>query len=222
MYKSLSLKIVLIILFVLIVVGIGYTEWKKLDNSNKLENPNNIPTKPISTNSSKTYEIDISDWKNYQNEKYGFALRYPPYLDRGKRLFQQQFSPVSNQMIISFSDGSTDELIISVSPYSLDGYIVSDNPDGVSYRFDQALNRWFSSVHGEITGKEPKLVITSVTSYRYQSGDGKCSWQGAVIPHPKEQYIVEIKLVRCLDEDQLSRHRGNTYELSSIVDTFHF
>lgn len=215
------LKTIVVIFLIMVVVSIGYIGWRSSDN-NKLKNARNTQNKPLLTNNQKATEIDASDWKTYQNEKYGFVLRYPPYLDLGKKLFQQQFSPASDQMIESFSDGSTHELIISVSPHSLDGYIVWDNPDGVYYRFDQVSNRWLSSVHGEITGKEPKLVTIPITSYRYQSGDGKCSWQGAVIPHPKEQYVFDLKLVRCLDEDHLHENRGNMYDLSSIMDTVHF
>lgn len=38
------------------------------------------PDKPINPNPSDTSETDISDWKTYRNEEYGFEFKYPPAL----------------------------------------------------------------------------------------------------------------------------------------------
>src|SRR5438093_649161 len=81
MYKISHLKIVLVLLFVLVGVSSGYAGWKNFENNKKLKNTSNTQAKPITTNNSKISETDISDWKYFQNEKYGFWFKYPSYFE---------------------------------------------------------------------------------------------------------------------------------------------
>src|SRR2546428_84889 len=76
MYKSLYLKIVAAILFVFIVVTIGYAEWKGMRNNNEIKIQHS-PMQSSITEISKTQKIDISGWEIYHNEKYGFEIEYP-------------------------------------------------------------------------------------------------------------------------------------------------
>jgi hypothetical protein len=50
MYKTSYLNMVMIIVFVLIGVGIGYAGWKNLDNDRKLKNPENTSIELLTTN----------------------------------------------------------------------------------------------------------------------------------------------------------------------------
>lgn len=167
--------------------------------------------------------VDTSDWKVYRNEKYGFEVKHPPYLNRQKTLLQEPFDPgLEGSIISSFSDGQTSELTVSVSERSLDKYIVRDNPGGVYYRFAQKQNQWTSSVRGEITGGEPKLLDAPVTAYGYRTGDSVCSWHGAVIPHPADNYVFELVFVMCADEGEHARLFDRAPDITAIVNTFRF
>jgi len=160
----------------------------------------------------------ITNWQIYRNEEFGFEMKYPLYLKEGETILQQPFNPgLEGSIVSTFSDGRANELIVSISQRSLDEYIVRDNPGGVYYRFDQETNRWVSSVRGEITGREPESLDTAVTAYGYRSGDIIWSWHGAVVPHPTENYILELVLVRNLDEEQ-----RQIPDLEKIVDTIRF
>jgi hypothetical protein len=86
MHKTSYLKIVLVIVFILTAVSIGYTGWKNLGNSANLKDPSDdnapvnmqdTPTEPMTTHNLKIPETDVSYWKIYRNEKYGFEINYP-------------------------------------------------------------------------------------------------------------------------------------------------
>lgn len=156
------------------------------------------PTPPPRARASPDAAVDTSNWEIYRNETFGFELKYPPSLDNGKTLGRQPFNcGLEGSPITTFSDARTHELVLCLSTRSLDGYIVQDNPAGVYYRFDSQEKRWVSSVSGTITGGEPRPLDTALRAYGYATGDGRCGWQGAVVPHPKDMYILELILVSC-------------------------
>lgn len=167
--------------------------------------------------------LATKDWETYRNEEYGFEIKYPPHLQGQKTLLSQAFnSGLEGSIISSFSDGKTDELVLAVSQRSLDEYIVRDNPGGVFYRFNQNENKWISSVRGEITGGEPKLLDAPITAYGYRSGDGKCSWHGTVAPHTNGNIVLEIVYISCVDEGQQPGPLGRIPDLNKILSTFKF
>jgi hypothetical protein len=81
MTKGKILKILLIILGVIMISAVGYGIWKINKESEKITKgtPESIISKK-----GETEEIDTSDWKIYQNEKYGFEFKYPPDWKVGK------------------------------------------------------------------------------------------------------------------------------------------
>ena len=172
---------------------------------------------------STTEPTDTSDWKIYRSKKWGFEIKYPSHLQIGKTLFDQPFNPgLEGSILTTFSDKKTDELVIALSLRSLDGYIIRDHPAGIYYRFDQKENRWIPSVQGQIIGKEPKLLDLAITAYGYRSGDGKCLWHEAVVPHPTENYVFEFVFVTCVDEGQQPGALGRIPDLTPILATIIF
>jgi|GEM_PF-6717779 len=176
--------------------------------------------------------IDTSDWKTYRNEEYGFEFKYPPHLQIGKTLFDQPFNPIlEGSIIATFSDGKINELVIVASERPLEGYIVWDNPRGLAYCLQTDLfqpeNHWVSFVPGQITtikrkstGKEPKLLDLPITAYGYRSGDDKCLWEGAVVPHPRYNWVFHFLFMSCLDEGQKPGPLGHPPSLTPILATF--
>jgi hypothetical protein len=71
-----QLKVILAVVFVLIIVGVGYAGWISFDNRNKLENLNNNPKRSIATNNS---EVDTSDWKTFRYDDNGLEIHYPSF-----------------------------------------------------------------------------------------------------------------------------------------------
>lgn len=238
--RSKSIKIPIVLLTLVLVFGVAYASWRIFskskptsvsDASEEAIAEPSIQPKSVSketTTESVTSEPAFqpepepptTDWKTYRNEKYGFEVKYPPHLKKQKTLFRQPFNPgLEGSLIVTFSDEQADELVIAVSQGSLDGYIVRDNPDGVFYRFDQKESRWVSSVGGEVTGSEPSLLDVPFIAYGYHSGDIRCLWQGAVVPHKTDRVVFEIVYVRCGKEgQQLER----TTDFNNILSTLRF
>ena len=65
MDKISYLKIVAAIVFVLIVISIGYAGWESFNNGKSLTNTSNTQIETITPNNQKTSEIDTSGWKTY-------------------------------------------------------------------------------------------------------------------------------------------------------------
>ena len=138
-------------------------------------------------------------------------------------LNEQPFNTgIKGSIIASFRDRKTEELVVFVSENSLDNYIVHDNPDGIYYKFDRNKDRWISSLRGEITGREPKLLEAPVIAYSFRSGDGMCGWHEAVVPHPKINLVLEFLYVSCVDEGQQPGTMNYNPDLTRILSTFNF
>lgn len=235
MPKPSFLKLILAFVVVLAVAGVGYAglviwrdrvsiDTKGLVGQEKTT-PEGQPTiEPPSPTGADAPELDTSDWKTYCNEEFGFEMQHPPYLNVGKTLLRAPFNPgIEGTIVSTLSDGQTTELVVSIYKGSLDKYIVRDNPGGVYYRFDERMNRWISSdqiITGwepKLTGLEPRLLETKVKAYGYRSGDVGASWQGAVVPYPQKNYVLELILVIRRPDDIEGMGQPKYVERISVV-----
>lgn len=84
MYKISYFKTSLVVIFVLIVVGIGYLEHKSLGRSKEVKNlrGNSVDQQgqqntAVENDRLAIPRVDTSNWKSHHNEKYGFYIEYP-------------------------------------------------------------------------------------------------------------------------------------------------
>lgn len=70
-------KIILTLILGIIIIGIGYFGYRYFFNVSFCNIPNCLGN-PVSENKLE----DVSDWKTYQNEEYGFEFKY----DQKKKL----------------------------------------------------------------------------------------------------------------------------------------
>jgi hypothetical protein len=198
-------------LIVAVIVVIGSALWPQGEASQ--------------TQTSSSIPDPTTNWKTYRNEKYGFGFRYPPYLQTEKTSIGSRNQSLNSDVqgkIDAFSDGRAEKLAIFVTNHPLDGYIVRDVPGGVYYTFREEENQWISSVRGEMTGREPKLMSLPIVAYDYSSGDGICGWRGAVLSHPNKRIVVEFIYAICVDEGELPGPMGYRPDLTAILSTLFF
>jgi len=79
MLKILHLKGALAVVFVLIIMSVGYAGWRNFDNSNKLNNFDDAINEPAATDNPETTEIDNSNWKAFRYDDYSLEIQYPSY-----------------------------------------------------------------------------------------------------------------------------------------------
>lgn len=88
MPKISFLKLAFVLVALLTVVGVGYTglmiwrdrvsiETKELVSEEKPTQEGQPKIEATSPTGVDSPELDISDWKTYRNEEYGFGIRYP-------------------------------------------------------------------------------------------------------------------------------------------------
>lgn len=78
--KPSTMKWLLIILVVVIVLGGGYFLWAKYGGTTSSATTTPTPTATISVATSPLIiptGISVADWKTYENDYYGFSLKYP-------------------------------------------------------------------------------------------------------------------------------------------------
>lgn len=91
------------IIIAAILLGGGYVVYKTLDYSFSTDNPPN-PIRAEDIKKETKLTDDISDWKPYRNEKYGFEFDYPSHLT--------PFSAIKNDKLIP-ADSSAGRVVVA-------------------------------------------------------------------------------------------------------------
>lgn len=171
-YQGFS-SIALIIIAVLILGG-GYAVWK-----NQAPAPTPTPTDtniepptPPST-SLGTGNLDISNWKTYRNDKYGFEFKYPPYLS----------SESIGQKITAVNLGDYYNPVYGLSVGKGTNFVVIDTPL-LGSEAKKVIN--FSSPTGRINGDSLSISYVDLT----KSGGSPIYY--AFINGPQLDFFVEF------------------------------
>jgi hypothetical protein len=87
---------------IILAIGIGFWVWKK--NEIKKQEQSQLQQEKANKNQENT-DIDMSDWKTYKDEKYGFEFNYPPNLTPK---FQNEYGNVKLDVIFNENELKAD------------------------------------------------------------------------------------------------------------------
>lgn len=134
-------KYILIVLILTIIIGSGIFYWS---NQYEVSYTEIAPT--------KTQEEDFSDWKTYQNEKYGFEFKYPR--DWSKSDYKLELNK-TNYLI------GPDIGLHGIGGNQIDFYISLNN---------QTLTEWINKNIG-FEGSDEKIIIGGVEGIKRTGKD---------------------------------------------------
>ena len=147
---------VIVIIAAMIIFGsAGYLYLKKIEN--KQANPLAVaPTSSVQLTAPSS-TIDISDWKTYRNEKYGFEVKYPPDWivrsnDRGLTV-TTLFDPalLNEGTVQNFAFFNVE--LVRPRPGTLPG---PANPDGLP------IDQWFAQYSSRGFPASPTITMVQV------------------------------------------------------------
>lgn len=96
-------RLILISLLVPLLVGGLFVWYKKQSGMSPLVEPTVVESVSITTEE----PIDISDWKTYRNEKYGYSMKYPSNWYVDTRFSEKDFSKRGSEEDPDFIGGDT-------------------------------------------------------------------------------------------------------------------
>lgn len=160
---------------------------------------------------------ETANWKTYTNSEVGFSFQYPSSLTRetynaATALFidKTQISP--NQ----------DSIRVDAILKKLDQYELVDNQGGFVFRFDPIRKEWVHKEDGSTSKFAPKRVEANTETYRYSTGDVKCSWDYIIMPHFSDPYFLEI-INKVCGTDEVAPDKDKRDERTRrILSTFKF
>lgn len=197
----LSTKIILlIVMFFILIVGSGtYLALNSKPQSKPAPpttttlapSPSTKPSGsvcPSSTGTAPQTIGDVSTWKTYKNEEYGFEVKYPSvYVEgtgKGYGIREAKNKPV----LARFCYVDTNNLIISVFKGSFKDYKLIGSI-GEVFNFDTNKKVWETP---ENVQNPPKRLGIPFEAYSYATGEITATVDIIVVPHPSYSYVVEI------------------------------
>ncbi len=155
---------------------------------------------------------DTANWKTYNSTKYGFIFKYPTSYE----------SFDSENTILYARTKSGGILSVEARPVSLKDYSFMD-VGGTTHRFDANKKQWVND--GGDSANSPVKTNTPFEAYKYGIGDGGCSGESVLIPHPSRVLVLEITSTFCIIVDEATGETKNPIkELSTetLLSTFKF
>ncbi|MDP3057763.1 MAG: PsbP-related protein [bacterium] len=141
-----SLLIFVIVLFALItalIMAIDFPSFK------------NYPPVTIQSTVEPTPVVDISDWKTYRNEKYGYEFKYP------SNIFLNSYDEVGNEIEIA-----NNAITVATQYNNKKGVIffvrdvnISLTPDGIKNQFGATNKENISIIPAQIAGVNGYQVV---------------------------------------------------------------
>lgn len=180
-------------LFLIILVAIFFTSTLVLIYLNYLK-PQSIPTPTIATFPTKIPTPDpTTNWKTYENKKYGFSFKYPDYLHQIKSTVSSNSLPSEK---FQSDDFQTED--------GIENTIVSKGLN-LAYTYNDSMG---CDTSEDITKNELKIItIDNHETRRYF-----VSWEGMIF------YAADVFLPKsCLN---ISLNYGNNYNKDQVLDIF--
>ena len=103
MQKTNPKTFLLLILALFLVIGLSGCGQKPVANTNIAPQKNINQAVNNNTNTTNGEEIDISDWKTYKNEEYGFRINYPKDWEIKENVLPTTDEPLHGRELVSFS-----------------------------------------------------------------------------------------------------------------------
>lgn len=145
-------------------------------NQNKIQLDRILSTFKFIATSTST---DMSNWKTYRNEEYGFEFKYPP-------VFQTYENGYTMSLIDLSNDEETDKISVSIDNKSINGYELSDSPSGTYAQFvqDGIDGKWINKNNPQNLNGLPikKYAGDKSLYYEFRGGDDGAVYINAITP----------------------------------------
>jgi hypothetical protein len=176
----------------------GYEVYFIADEAGVVLNFSNIPFIDKMISSIELINSDLSNWKTYRNEEYGFEFKYPAtYMD-----FYSDTSLASEfyKNYISHERSEPDNprygvLLLGIK--ELEGYFFDNQREGKTTYDDVHDICYYNESNGYSTSS--KKVINGIPVCRISTGEACEGAFGYAVPIVKKQIVIEFMVTSALD-----------------------
>lgn len=184
-YTSMQKKYLISIVVVLVLVAGGILLWQKRTVQNVVQNEPKEEVKIIEN--TDTNKVDTSDWKTYQNEEYGFEMKYPAWFANFESGEIFEGTTLKNSSFKINSGGHFE-------------YNVWENMNNVPA--SELIDQKYMEYSGGWSGSFEEIVTSEGSYFRGAREDGACLIEIDMFSDARKFHVLRIEMCNVEGRDE--------------------